>query len=149
LSEDYRNRVWEERSKLAGDVVAAWDMGAYRLAEARLRILSGDHGLLEAMDELRESGKALGKAWRLEPRDDHLVDTAWHAHRQALAGFAAASSRTLHRAPAYKVARVRLDLARSAAVLLSASLIRNGRHAPPARAARAGRIPRYVIPSYA
>lgn len=55
LSEDYRNRVWEERSKLAGDVVAAWDMGAYRLAEARLRILSGDHGLLEAMDELRES----------------------------------------------------------------------------------------------
>ena len=42
LSEDYRNRVWEERNQVANSVVNAWDLGTYRLAEARLRVLSRD-----------------------------------------------------------------------------------------------------------
>jgi hypothetical protein len=33
LSEDYRNRVWEERNLAANDVVAQWNIGVFRLAE--------------------------------------------------------------------------------------------------------------------
>jgi hypothetical protein len=40
LSEDFRNRIWEERKQVASDVVSKWDLAAYRRAEALLRILS-------------------------------------------------------------------------------------------------------------
>jgi hypothetical protein len=60
LSEDYRNRVWEERAQVASDVVGAWDIGTYRLAEARLRILSRDPEILDALDRLH---KSLGAPW--------------------------------------------------------------------------------------
>ncbi len=30
LSEDFRNRVWEERNHVASDVVGKWDLEAYR-----------------------------------------------------------------------------------------------------------------------
>jgi hypothetical protein len=33
LSQDYRNRVWEERNQVASDVVGKWDIGTHRLAE--------------------------------------------------------------------------------------------------------------------
>src|SRR3984957_1229582 len=39
LEEDLRNRIWEERHKIATGVVTAWDLGAQRLAQARLRII--------------------------------------------------------------------------------------------------------------
>jgi hypothetical protein len=42
LSEDYRNRVREERKQVASDVVDQWIFAAYRLAEARLRVSSQD-----------------------------------------------------------------------------------------------------------
>jgi hypothetical protein len=42
LSKDYRNRIWEERNNIAADVVGAWDIGTFRLAEALLPILSRD-----------------------------------------------------------------------------------------------------------
>ncbi len=95
LSEDYRNRVWEERSKVANGVVAAWDIGAYRLAEARLRLLCRDPKILDALDGLRQSGIALGKAWRLEPRDDQGIDDAWATNRRAVERFVTASSATI------------------------------------------------------
>src|SRR5450631_2550418 len=64
LSEDYRNRVWEERAKVATGVVAAWDLGTYRLAEARLRILCQDSNVLSALASLKKTGAELGRSWR-------------------------------------------------------------------------------------
>ena len=68
LSQDYRNRVWEERHQVASDVVGRWDIGTYRLAEARLQLLSGEPKLLAALEALHKSGVALGRAWRLGSR---------------------------------------------------------------------------------
>jgi hypothetical protein len=95
LSEDYRNRVWEERTQVAMGVVAAWDLGTYRLAEARLRVMCRDAVLLRALDTLHEQGKALGKAWRLEPRDEADVASALKDHRAAIEQFVAASARVV------------------------------------------------------
>lgn len=63
LSEDHRNRVWEERHHVAVDVVAKWDIGAYRLAEARLKILSQEPDFLAALEALHKSGTELGISW--------------------------------------------------------------------------------------
>jgi hypothetical protein len=95
LSEDYRNRVWEERNQLAADVVAAWDLAAYRLAQARLRILCSDSDVLTAIETLRKAGTDLGRTWRLSPQDETSVQAAWEAHRSALKAFIAASSELL------------------------------------------------------
>ena len=97
LSEDYRNRVWEERNQVASGVVHAWDLGAYRLAEARLRVLSRDPSLVAAPEALHEAGGHLGKTWRLTPSDQAAVDNAWRAHRAAINQFVAASSQVLRR----------------------------------------------------
>ena len=95
LSEDYRNRVWEERTQVASDVVAAWDLGTYRLAEARLRVLSREPELLAALEVLHKKGTALGKAWRLAPKDEAGVEDAWVKHREAIERFVAASSQVM------------------------------------------------------
>lgn len=84
LAEDYRNRVWEERNEMAAEVVAGWDIGAYRLARARLRILCCQADLLGAVDALDQAGTGLGKAWRLSPQDASSVQAAWETHRPAL-----------------------------------------------------------------
>jgi hypothetical protein len=42
LSEDFRNRFWEERVLGLADRTAQWDLEAHRLAAARLRILCSD-----------------------------------------------------------------------------------------------------------
>jgi hypothetical protein len=95
LSGDYLNRVWEERNQLATDVVASWDLGAYRIAQARLRILCRKPDVLLALDTLSKTGGDLGKAWRLTPDDVGNVDAALDAHRSALDAFTTASSRLL------------------------------------------------------
>jgi hypothetical protein len=92
LSEDYRNRVWEERAKVATGVVAAWDLGTYRLAEARLRILCQDSNVLSALASLKKTGAELGRSWRLSPEDEARTQAAWEAHRAAVNQFIAASS---------------------------------------------------------
>jgi len=97
LSEDYRNRVWEERNQVASGVVNAWDLGAYRLAEARLRVLSRDPSLVAALEVLHEAGTQLGKTWRLTSTQEAAVDNAWKAHRAAIEQFVAASSQVLRR----------------------------------------------------
>src|SRR3954468_19939806 len=86
LSEDYRNRVWEERSGLSTDAVALWDLAGYRVAEAHLQILSEDNMILSAVGDLKRTGTALGKAWRLRA-DGDVVESAWLAHGRALDGF--------------------------------------------------------------
>ena len=93
LSEDYRNRVWEERHNLSNEAVAAWDLSAYRLAEARLRLLCRTPSVLSALDNLRRSGIALGSAWRLSNTESPDVEQAWKVHRDALNDFIEASSK--------------------------------------------------------
>jgi hypothetical protein len=95
LSEDYRNRVWEERSKVAAGVVAAWDIGAYRLAQARLRILCREAGMLAALENLGKAGTGLGRAWRLSPQDNGSVQAARETHRSVLNAFIDISSKLL------------------------------------------------------
>jgi hypothetical protein len=95
LSEDFRNRVWSERNGEEAGYVAGWDIGSYRLAEARLRLLSPGLAVAADLEPLRETGKDLGKAWQFTPDNEAAVDSAWKAHRAAIERFAAASSRTL------------------------------------------------------
>jgi hypothetical protein len=95
LSEDYRNRVWEERNQVASNVVATWDYHAYRLTEARLRILCREPHVLSALQTLDKAGGDLGVAWRLEPRDEGRVQAAWESHRAALDNFITVSSRLM------------------------------------------------------
>jgi hypothetical protein len=84
LSHDYRNRVWEERNDLSNDAVANWDIGSYRLAEARLRILAPDPGFIDTLTALRKTGIALGTAWRLSPGDETALERASSAHNDAI-----------------------------------------------------------------
>ena len=109
LSEDYRNRIWEERHQVASDVVAKWDIGTYRLAEARLRILSREPKFVAALEALHKSGGALGTAWRLGLNDEAAVDRAWAAHRDALNGFIAASSQMIPHRPVISHRRQQVD----------------------------------------
>lgn len=95
LSEDFRNRVWEERNRLAEDAVAKWDLAGYRLAQARLRILCRDPDVLTAIERLRKAGTDLGGTWRVSPHDETAVDAAWEAHRSALKAFIAVGSELL------------------------------------------------------
>ncbi|NYH45878.1 hypothetical protein HNR22_005605 [Micromonospora jinlongensis] len=97
LSEDYRNRVWEERHLDAAGAVAAWDLHQYRLAEARLRILCPDRRLAAAVVALDAAGKQLGRAWRLPGRKDDLVDAAWRAHRESVDRFIQAAGKAIGR----------------------------------------------------
>ena len=92
LSEDYRNRVWEERNNMTTDAVASWDMKTYRLAEARLRILCHDSSVLSALTALKKAGGELGVSWRMSPEDEPRTQAAWEAHRAAVDQFIAASS---------------------------------------------------------
>lgn len=96
LSEDYRNRVWEERRELSTDAVARWDLGGYRLAEAHLEILSVDNALLSTLGDLKRTGTDLGTAWRLSRQEDGVVEAAWQAHRRALDDFIDVARRYLN-----------------------------------------------------
>jgi hypothetical protein len=87
LAEDYRSRVWEERNNLSNDAVARWNISAYQLAEARLKILCRAPSLVSALDALRKAGIALGKTWRLSRSEGPDVQQAWEAHREALNHF--------------------------------------------------------------
>ncbi len=86
LSEDFRNRVWEERTGVADDVLASWDVSNYKLAEARLRILSSDSDLQGALRDLRKTGQRLGVAWRTADGDSR-VEVEWRAHKETLDRF--------------------------------------------------------------
>ena len=86
-SEDYRNRVWEERRLGARDAVSAWDLSEFRLASARLKLLCRDADVLKSLQRLHKAGEDLGKAWRPAAGDSDAVDAAWRGHRIALDDF--------------------------------------------------------------
>jgi hypothetical protein len=99
LSEDFRNRVWEERNHVASDVVAKWDLEAYRRAEARLRVLSQSARVKAALEALDDAGAELGGAWRTASGDKTAIDSARAAHRDAIERFVAVSAQVIrHRA---------------------------------------------------
>jgi hypothetical protein len=52
LSNDFRNRLWEERKLGRKNAVAEWNISDHRLAEARIRILCTDVRLISALDRL-------------------------------------------------------------------------------------------------
>jgi len=97
LSEDYRNRVWEERRLSLQGRVAEWRLGDYRLAEARVKILCRDAQLRDALKHLNEAGGSLGKVWRPAGDEDEQVETAWRTHREALNRFMEASGVVIER----------------------------------------------------
>ena len=94
-SEDFRGRVWEERNSPGRDVVGKWDGETYGLAEARLRLLSQESDFLAALEALRESGKALAKAWDQAASDEAAVDSAWLEYRSAITQFVTVGSRLI------------------------------------------------------
>lgn len=95
LSEDYRNRVWEQRNALDPNAVAAWDLKESRLAQSRVRLLTSDPKLLDCERALQRAGTELGKAIRLAPTADADVQQAWDAHRLALDSFVVEGRRVL------------------------------------------------------
>jgi hypothetical protein len=97
LSEDYRNRVWEERNNVAVGVAAAWDTGSYRLAEAKLKILCQDSKLLSALMTLNSSGIRLGTSRQVSPEDEAQTEAVWKAHKAALEQFITVGSTVFRR----------------------------------------------------
>jgi len=97
LSEDYRNRVWEERRLDIKDAVSQWNIGEYRLAEARVKLLCNDKALLAASVRLHATGVELGKAWRLERSEGEALDAAWRNHRDAINNFSKITGTLLRR----------------------------------------------------
>ena len=83
LSEDYRNRVWEERKGVASDVVGRWNMAAYRRAEVLLRILSPEP-VRNVLRNLDEAGAKLGDAWRTDSGDKTAIDSLLVDPRNAI-----------------------------------------------------------------
>ena len=97
LSYDYQNRIWEERHGIAAGVVAAWDFGTYRLAEAKIRILCQDRKVLSALTSLNQTGGELGRSWRTSPENVARTKAAIDAHSTAIEQFEAVSSKMLPR----------------------------------------------------
>jgi hypothetical protein len=95
LSEDFWNRVWEERNQVATDVAGKWDLETYRLAEARLRVLSQSPRVKEALEALDDTGAELGGAWRKRSGDEAAIDAALADHRAAIERLVAVSSQII------------------------------------------------------
>lgn len=92
LSHDYTNRVWEERQLGLAGRVDGWDGRAHRFAVARLRILSANVDLRQALDELENAGEDLGKFWRSGNTDPDHFDLHWRRFIAARTAFENASA---------------------------------------------------------
>lgn len=97
LSDDFRNRVWEEKELGLTGKVDAWDLGGYRHAAARLMILSDDRALLDALQDLTESGKHLAGYWRRGQADPVELERRREQDKEVCARFVGASAKTLRR----------------------------------------------------
>ncbi|WP_194906204.1 hypothetical protein [Catenulispora rubra] len=92
LAHDYTNRLWEEKELGLVGRVDGWDLQADRLAVARLRILSADNRLRQALEELEDAGEELGKYWRGGSSDSGEFDARKLRFKTARAAFEAASA---------------------------------------------------------
>lgn len=87
LSNDFRNRLWEERKLGRKNSVAEWNVSDHRLAEARIRILCTDERIVSALDRLSSTGRDLGKIWRLSNTESDDLQRAWVANKMAVEAF--------------------------------------------------------------
>jgi hypothetical protein len=87
LSEDFRNRLWEERLLGHTGRVDSWNLTDARLAEARLRIVSRDQRLLAALNEVTKSGGSLGAYWRRGQIEEDELQRRSDRNRDAIAAF--------------------------------------------------------------
>jgi hypothetical protein len=97
LSDDFRSRVWEEKVLGMKGKVDAWDLGAYRLAAARIKILCDDASLLQALEDLTNSGKRLGGYWRRGQVDNDEFENRREHDKVVCADFTEVSSRVVRR----------------------------------------------------
>jgi len=92
LADDFQSRVWEEKTLGVTGRVEAWDLAGCALALARLRILSDDQSLHQAINQLARAGRELGSYWLRNRADSDELDLCWHQYKEACKDFAAASS---------------------------------------------------------
>ena len=87
LSNDFRNRLWEERKLGRRNAAAEWNLSDHRLAEARIKILCTDPRMVSAVDRLTFTGRELGKIWRLSRTESDALQRAWVANKMAVEAF--------------------------------------------------------------
>ena len=92
LANDYRNRIWEERSLGVADRVSPWNLQDYRLAEAHISIVCRAPSVRLSLRELNEAGKELGRVWRTDASKEPEVEAAGRRHREALGSFIESSA---------------------------------------------------------
>lgn len=97
LSEDFRNRAWEETVLGQQGRVDAWDVSGHRLAMARVQILCQDPAVLEALRELRESGTTYGGHLRRRDLSDGELKALRERNKISIAAFTAESARVVRR----------------------------------------------------
>lgn len=97
LSEDFRNRAWEETVLGQQGRVDGWDGAAHRLAMARARILCKDAAVLAALAEMEASGREYGGHLRRgDVSDEELADLRAR-NKASISGLANASSAVIRR----------------------------------------------------
>jgi hypothetical protein len=97
LSDDFRSRVWEEKVLGLEGKVDSWELGAYRLAAARIKILCDDASLLQALEDLTNSGKRLGAYWRRGQVDAEEFEKRREHDKVVCADFVDASAKVVRR----------------------------------------------------
>jgi len=97
LSEDFRNRAWEETVLGQKGRVDGWDVAAHRLAMARARILCKDSAVLEALAEMEESGKEYGGHLRRGDVSEEELAALRDRNRASINALASASSTVIRR----------------------------------------------------
>src|ERR1022692_1335895 len=97
LSQDFRNRAWEETVLGQQGRVDTWDLGAHRLAMARVQILCQDSAVLAALKEMEASGKAYGGHLRRADLSDDELEALRERNKAAIEAPATASARVVQR----------------------------------------------------
>ncbi|MGW4809316.1 hypothetical protein [Kitasatospora sp. NPDC004272] len=92
---DLLYRVWEERELGVTGRVEGWDLNGHRLATARIRILSGDPGLVAASEEVNTAGQALSSYWRKGAVEDTEFQARRDRYRTAMDAFVDVSGRRI------------------------------------------------------
>jgi hypothetical protein len=92
LSDDFRNRLWEEVELGQEGRVGEWNLLGNQLAVARIKLLTDDHTLLQRLEGLTASGKAMGAYWRCGNVDRAELSRRREGDKIACADFVAASS---------------------------------------------------------
>lgn len=97
LSEDFRNRAWEETVLGQQGRVDAWDLSGHRLAMARVRILCQDSAVHAALTELHESGTAYGGHLRRGDLSETELRALRERNKASIEAFASLSARVVRK----------------------------------------------------